>query len=168
MDYEKSHPDVPLFDCIENPGKCVVSDELAAAVDAFYSQPTCARFTAIVTVAGDIPRKKLYKCATQWLLAAAESANTPSEPGAGTVHYSTLVDLYLSEGDVAGLSSLVDRVLPLMPHCFATSSQYNQLLGDLLERAVGGLMRERPARAAAIARTQLLSLCGHIGLVPFD
>jgi hypothetical protein len=119
IDYENSHPDVPVFDCIEN-STHEVSDELAAAVDSFYRQPSRAGYEDIAAAAGSVPQPRLYTSAVRWLLGVAANADTEED----MAYYTVLVDIYIAKGDLQGLDALVGQVLPLRPHNFGCAARW--------------------------------------------
>lgn len=135
LEYEKSHPDVPFFVCLQ--GK-PIQDALAAAVDTFYREPSVGQFEAVcAAAAGIFPREQLYDSATRWLLAAGARADTEecassalrsrcSEPHPSMRacvcsrddlrFYRVLVELYSVHQDVHGPTALLQTILPLRPH----------------------------------------------------
>ena len=76
-EYENTHPDVPLLECLR---ARTVDDALATEVDRFYRMPSLSQFKTVVAAAeGCISQADLYDSVTKWLLNAADSAR----PGDG-------------------------------------------------------------------------------------
>ena len=86
-------------------------------------------------------------------------------------YFRVMVDLCTSEAvqgkkesDLPGLLLLLQKILPLRPHCLSWAAQNHQYeLCVEIERITEALLVAEPAVAASTARAQMLSLAGHIG-----